>query len=144
MQLDKGFQKRESEIRMSNLWQEFMQEGDAYLKTACGGQKRPGVFTPGILYNLLAMAVEKHMMAALIFNGTLADNHTFTDLINSAAAVCPLEAGLAGKLIELESYQEICPVFDGYSRQEFPPEKVPEMIGVAVQIQQWSKQLIAA
>lgn len=31
---------------MSPKWSEFMTEGDAYLKTACGGQKRPGVFTP--------------------------------------------------------------------------------------------------
>jgi hypothetical protein len=52
---------------VNEKWSEFVQEGDAYLKTARGGQKRPGVFTPEILYNLLAMAIEKHIMAALIF-----------------------------------------------------------------------------
>lgn len=129
---------------MSDKWQEFMQEGDAYLKAARGGQKRPGVFTPEILYNLLAMAIEKHMMAALIFKGTLADNHTFTDLIQSAEAVCPLESGLAGKLIELESYQEICPVFDGYNRKEFPVAEIPVMVAAAEEVQQWSRRLIAA
>lgn len=121
-----------------------MEEGDAYLKTARGGQKRPGVFTPEILYNLLAMAIEKHMMAALIFKGTLADNHTFTDMIHSAKELCPLDDALIEKLIELESYQEICPVFDGYNRKEFPSHEVPVMVAAAEEVQQWSKQLIAA
>ncbi len=129
---------------MNEKWSEFMTEGDAYLKTARGGQKRPGVFTPEILYNLLAMAIEKHIMAALIFKGTLADNHTFTDMIQSAKELCPLDDALIEKLVELESYQEICPVFDGYNRKEFPSDEVPVMVAAAEQVQQWSKQLIAA
>ena len=128
---------------MSGKWQEFMQDGDAYLKTARGGQKRPGVFTPEILYNLLAMAIEKHIMAALIFKGTLADNHTFTDLIYSAKKLCPLDDALIEKLIALESYQEICPVFAGYNRRAFPAAEVSSMMAVAEEIQQWSRQLIA-
>ena len=129
---------------MNEKWAEFMTEGDAYLKTARGGQKRPGVFTPEILYNLLAMAIEKHIMAALIFKGTLADNHTFTDMIHSARELCPLDEALIEKLIALESYQEICPVFDGYNRKEFPTEEVSGMVAAAEQVQLWSKQLIAA
>jgi hypothetical protein len=128
---------------MNEKWSEFMTEGDAYLKTARGGQKRPGIFTPEILYNLLAMAIEKHIMAALIFKGTLADNHTFTDMIHSARELCPLHDALIEKLIALESYQEICPVFDGYNRQAFPAEEVSGIVAAAEQIQQWSKQLIA-
>jgi len=122
----------------------FMEEGDAYLKAARGGQKRPGVFTPEILYNLLAMSIEKHIMAALIFKGTLADNHTFTDMIQSAKELCPLDDALIEKLIELERYQEICPVFEGYHRKEFPAGNVPGMVAAAEEVQLWSKQLIAA
>jgi hypothetical protein len=129
---------------MNEKWSEFMTEGDAYLKTARGGQKRPGIFTPEILYNLLAMAIEKHIMAALIFKGTLADNHTFSDMIHSAKELCPLDDALIEKLIELERYQEICPVFEGYNRKEFPSEEIPVMVAAAEEVQQWSKQLIAA
>jgi hypothetical protein len=125
-------------------WKEFMAEGDAYLKTARGGQKRPAVFTPEILYNLLAMAIEKHIMAGLVFKGTLADNHTFTDLIDSAKTICPLDEELAQKLVKLESYQEICPVFDGYSRDPFPAEEVPGMVQTAEQVQVWSKRQVAS
>jgi hypothetical protein len=129
---------------MNEKWSEFVREGDAYLKTARGGQKRSGVFTPEILYNLLAMAIEKHIMAALIFKGTLADNHTFSDLINSARLVCPIDEAIESKLIEFESYQELCPIFDGYNRKEFPADKVAEMVHVAQEIQLWSQSLIAA
>ena len=129
---------------MEGKWQEFMTEGDAYLKTATGGAKRPGIFTPEILYNLLAMAIEKHFMAALVFKGTLADNHTFTDLINSAKDICPLSEAVAEELLALEVYQNICPVFDGYNRDPFPVEKVAGMIDVANLVQTWSKDIIAA
>ncbi|MGE4489595.1 MAG: hypothetical protein AB7E95_08635 [Kiritimatiellales bacterium] len=125
-------------------WNEFMGEGDAYLKTACGGRKRPAVFTPEILYNLLAMAIEKHVMAVLMFNNSLADNHTFTDLIESARTICPLDEELAQKLIKYESYQEICPVFDGYNRDPFPPEEIPGMTDAAEQVQQWAKKQVAS
>lgn len=129
---------------MSEKWAEFAADGDAYLKTARGGQKRPGVFTPEILYNLLAMAIEKHIMAALVFKGTLADNHTFTDLINSAKLICPLDEAVASKLTELEKYQELCLVFDGYNRDEFPASKVSEMVFAAEEVQRWSQKVIAA
>ncbi len=129
---------------MNEKWSEFVREGDAYLKAARGGQKRSGVFTPEILYNLLAMAIEKHIMAALIFKGTLADNHTFSDLINSARLFCPIDEAIATKLIEFESYQELCPIFEGYNRKEFPADKVAEMIHAAEEVQLWSQSLIAA
>jgi len=129
---------------MIGKWAEFMEEGDAYLKTARGGQNRPGIFTPEILYNVLAMAIEKHIMAALIYKGTLADNHTFTDMIHSAKEICPLDDAIVAKLIELESYQEICPVFEGYNRKEFPRDDVPGMVAAAGQVQLWAKQVVAA
>ena len=65
----------------------FMSEGDKYLKTARGGVKRPTVFTSEILYNIIGLAIEKHVMGALMAKGKLADNHTFTDLIDAANQV---------------------------------------------------------
>jgi hypothetical protein len=129
---------------MEYKWTEFMAEGDAYLKTGTGGALRPKVFSPEILYNVLAMAMEKHIMAVLIFKETLADNHTFTDLINSCKTVCPIPGSIAMRMLDLESYQNICPVFDGYNREPFPVEKVQGMIDVAGSVQTWAKAQIAA
>ena len=64
-------------------YEAFFDEGNKYLKTARGGVKRPAVFTTEILYNIIGLAIEKHIMAALMAKGCLADNHTFTDLVDA-------------------------------------------------------------
>lgn len=122
----------------------FLTEGDQYLKTARGGQKRPTIFTPEILYNLLGLAIEKHIMAALIFKGTLADNHTFTDLVDATKQIGEIDSDIAAQLRKFESYQNICPVFAGYHRAELPPDAIPQMIATAEAVQAWSLKMIAA
>lgn len=90
-------------------WQEFAKDGDGYLCTALkAAAKRREVFTPEILYNLAAMAIEKHFMALLMFHGDLADNHTMADLIHSVERHLTLEQNLKERLIFLDAFQEIC------------------------------------
>ena len=90
-------------------WRLFMKEGDDYLNTALrAAAKRREVFTPEILYNLAAMAIEKHLMALLMFHGDLADNHTMADLVRSVERHLPLAQGLKERLLFLDSFQEIC------------------------------------
>jgi hypothetical protein len=129
---------------MKDTWKEFSDEGDAYLKTARGGQKRPGIFTPEILYNILGLAIEKHIMAALIAKGTLADNHTFTDLIDATKQIGEIDQSIADQLRKFESYQNICPVFAGYHRAEVPAEAIVEMIDTADAVRAWTQKMIAA
>ena len=64
-------------------YRDFQREGDAYLKTARGARKRPQVFTPTILYGILSLAIEKHLMAILLQVDQLPDNHTFRDLVDA-------------------------------------------------------------
>ncbi|WP_372806708.1 hypothetical protein [Pontiella sp.] len=125
-------------------YSDFMNEGDKYLKTARGGIKRPAVFTAEILYNIIGLAIEKHVMGALMAKGKLADNHTFTDLIDAANQVGGIDESIADQLRKFESYQNICPVFAGYHRTEPPAEAIPEMIATAEAIQAWAAKLIAA
>ena len=120
----------------------YMEEGDKYLKTARGGIKRPAVFTGEILYNIIGLAIEKHVMGALMAKGKLADNHTFTDLIDAADQVGGIDESIAEQLRKFESYQNICPVFAGYHRTEPPMEAMPEMIATAEAVQAWANNLI--
>jgi len=122
----------------------FMNEGNQYLRTAIGGQKRPAVFSAEILYNLIGLAIEKHIMAALMAKGKLADNHTFTDLIDATNQVGGIDAAIADSLRKFEGYQNICPVFAGYHRAEPPAEAIPEMIATAEAVQIWAEKLITA
>jgi hypothetical protein len=132
-----------AEYKNSN-YQAFMDEGNKYLKTARGGMKRPGVFTTEILYNIIGLAIEKHIMGALMAKGRLADNHTFTDLVEATRQIGEIDADIAAQLHRLESYQNICPVFAGYHRTEPPREAIPEMIETAEAVKTWAEQMIAA
>ncbi|MDZ8119372.1 hypothetical protein [Pontiella agarivorans] len=129
---------------LDNGYEAFMNEGDKYLKTAKGGIKRPAIFTAEILYNIIGLAIEKHVMAALMAKGKLADNHTFTDLIDAADQVGGIGEEIAAQLLKFESYQNICPVFAGYHRAEPPVDAIPEMIDTAEAVQAWAKTQIAA
>ena len=122
----------------------FMDEGDKYLKTARGALRRPAVFTAEILYNLLGLAIEKHVMGALMAKGKLANNHTFTDLIDATNQIGTIDEAIAAQLRKFESYQNICPVFAGYHRAEVPSEAIPEMIATAEAVQAWAERMIAA
>lgn len=118
-------------------YKKYIDDGEGYLKAAVNGQKRPEIFTPEIIYNMLAMAIEKFVMAALLSKKMVADNHTFTDLVDAAAQISPFKDELIKNLKDLEVYQNICPVFDGYNRDPFPAEKIPLMIKVTDEVKLW-------
>lgn len=113
----------------------FLEEGDQYLRAALGGLRRPAVFTPEILYNLFAMAIEKHFMGLLAARGALPENHTFTDLVAAARRVVDLDADLAAELLDLETFQNLCPAFDGYTRATPGPEAVARLAAAALRVQ---------
>ena len=94
-------------------WRTFRLQGEQFLTTATRGLAKRGkgkiVFTPVIIYNITAMAIEKTIMAYLMKNGDLADNHTMADLIAALERhLGRLPFDLAGKLLYLDSFQEIC------------------------------------
>ena len=122
----------------------FMGEGDAYLKTARGGMKRSKIFTPEILYNIIAMAIEKHIMAALMAKGELADNHTFTDLIDATKQIGGIDDVIAESLRKFEAYQNICPVFAGYQSADVPADVIPDMIETADAVRNWTQRHMVA
>jgi hypothetical protein len=133
-----------AELDAIENYQDFMAEGDKYIQTAKGGLNRPAVFTSEILYNIIGLAIEKHVMGALMAKGCMADNHTFTDLIDATRQIGEIDNAIADQLRKFESYQNICPVFAGYHRTEPPQEAIPEMIATAEAVQAWAKQAIAA
>lgn len=96
----------------------YWKEGEAYHRTALGAKNRRKVFNAEIIYNLLAMAIEKYFMAFFEKHNTMPDNHTFTDLINSANRIMPMDTQLVYDLQSLETMQDICPIFEDYQRHE--------------------------
>lgn len=106
---------------------EYWAEGLGYHRTAVGARRRPKVFTPEIVYNLLAMAIEKYFMAFFEARGTLPDNHTFTDLMRAAHRLHPLPPDLAEALTDLELLQDVCPIFEDYQRRAPSPAQLTRL-----------------
>lgn len=117
-------------------WEDFLAEGDAYLKTGIGAHaKGRTVFTPEILYNIIAMSIEKLVMATLMKRGALPYNHTMYDLVEAMDDVFPESlADIREDLLGLDKYQEICDI-DHYNI--IPPDsnEIPGMLDLAVQLQ---------
>jgi HEPN domain-containing protein len=90
-------------------WQDYRRDGEQFLNTALLARKKGKThFTPAILYNLTGMAIEKLIMAYLMKNGDLADNHTMGDLLEALERHAGRQPQLAAKLRYLDSFQEIC------------------------------------
>ena len=90
-------------------WQDYLRDGEQFLKTADGAyRKKAKAFTPDTLYNLTCMAIEKLIMAFLMKNGDLAENHTMGDLLFALERHLGHIPELAEKLRYLDTFQEIC------------------------------------
>ena len=91
-------------------WQQYRIEGLQYLTLAeRAHHNRNKNFTAEILYNLVAMAIEKLVMSRLMAIGRLPYNHTMHDLVAALEQWLPdLVEGLAEPLRALDSFQDIC------------------------------------
>jgi hypothetical protein len=118
-------------------WGQFRLEGEQFLDLAENAfLKKKEAFTTEILYNLVAMAIEKLVMGALMQIGRLPYNHTMHDLVYALEEWMP-EAirGMADPIRNLDKYQEIC---DPYSVTIRTPtmEDIETMLHLARQLQQ--------
>jgi len=124
-------------------WEDFLREGEAYLKTGTGAHARGRkAFTPEILYNIVTMSIEKLVMAALMQRGALPYNHTMADLVEALEWVAPLEIGeLKAALLDLDRYQEICDI-DAFNIRPPGPEEIPDMLALAERLRQLVHRLV--
>lgn len=117
-------------------WEEFLKEGNQFLATANKAyvQQREA-FTSEILYNLVAMAIEKLIMALLMKSGNLPYNHTMHDLVEAIDEFLPGElAGLGEELKGLDGFQDICDMHR-YAIMSPTMEQIGGMLKLALEVQ---------
>ena len=128
-----------SDIKFQSIkgWEEYLHEGDQYLTTArraFAGHRH--AFTAEILYNVIAMAIEKLVMGALMQSGNLPYNHTMRDLAEAMEEHFPGRLGnIRERLLALDAYQEICDL-DTYHRTPPTMEEIPAMLSLAMELQE--------
>ncbi len=113
-------------------WEDFLHDGEAFLRTGMGAYtKGKKAFTSEILYNIIAMTIEKFVMAALMKHGALPYNHTMGDLVEAMDETFPNGMGdIREGLLELDKYQEICDI-DTYNISPPSMEEIPGMLQLA-------------
>jgi hypothetical protein len=126
-------------------WEDFWGEGKAFLKTASlAYAQRRKAFTTVILYNIIAMAIEKFVMTALMCEGKLPYNHTMKDLVEAMDEAFPgAMSDIREGLLELDRYQEICDI-DTFNISGPAMEEIPTMLGLANRLQELVEQQLLA
>jgi hypothetical protein len=82
------------------------------------------------------MAIEKHVMAALMRHGTLPYNHTMADLVEAMERTFPHSLDdIREGLLNLDTYQDICDPYDCVIRAP-GREEIPGMLDLAKRLQQ--------
>ena len=89
-------------------WREYFGQGDQFLALAAKGVDRLDKFNGEALYNLLAMAMEKHFMALFLQRGRLPEGHTLHELIQAADGLIRVDLRLLEEISVMDSFQEIC------------------------------------
>lgn len=89
-------------------WKRWLEEGRQYEEAGASKAGSTSKLSPTVVYNLFSMSLESYCMAILDYHGTLADNHTFTDLMDGLEKVTSIEPELKRRILELEKCQQIC------------------------------------
>jgi len=126
-------------------WEDFWSEGKAFLKTASAAYaQHKKAFTTVILYNIIAMAIEKFVMTALMCQGKLPNNHTMKDLVEAMDEAFPgAMLGIREGLLDLDQYQEICDV-DTFNITGPAMEEIPVMLDLASRLRDLVEQQLLA
>jgi len=119
-------------------WRTFIKEGEQYLSTALAADKKKSkVFTPEILYNITAMAIEKYLMGFLMYNNDLADNHTMADLLDSIKRHVTPSPTMIEDLLYIDSFQDICDTFNA-SYKTPRPEEMKKILSIGQKVRDFT------
>jgi len=111
-------------------WQDYRRDGEQFLQTATQAhEKKKKAFSTDTLYNVTCMAIEKLIMAFLMKNGDLAENHTMADLLRALQLHLGNIPDLEEKLLYLDTFQEICSL-ENFTIQIPSEEDVIKMLAI--------------
>jgi len=115
-------------------WQLYFRQGDQFLALAEKGIHKRQKFSAETLYNVVAMAIEKHLMALFLNKNNLPEGHTMTNLLSYAEKYLTIDDEIFRTMAYMDSLQEICSL-DSFSRKEPTGDELAKMIKIAVRIQ---------
>ena len=116
-------------------WQNFFKEGSQFLSLAEKGAKNRKKFNAEALYNLLAMAIEKHFMALFLYHNYMPEGHTLQDMLSAATQFIRVDMELIKGIAFMDSMQEICSV-DDFTKKAPTDDEIERMVEIAYQVKE--------
>lgn len=127
--------KNDSVKYKNSTWDDFYSYGVMYKSIVERSFKRKEVFTPVIIYNMSATAIEKLIMGVSILNGTLPFCHTLSGLAEFSKNTLRFDEQLVNDMNIMDSMQMICSE-DDISSKVPGIEDVPFFVDVMKRIYQ--------
>ena len=94
--------------KSDSSWTDFYNQGVQYMVTAEKSVRHPDKFTPLIIYNLTAIAIEKLIMGVCTLHGTLPFCHTLSGMAGFVKDIIGLDEGLMSDMNLMDRMQQIC------------------------------------
>jgi hypothetical protein len=117
-------------------WQSYRRDGEQFLRTAVNAHQRGNPrFNPEITYNLVAMAIEKLIMALLMQRGALADTPTMVDLLAALQRHLGPLPGLTADFAFLDDFQQIC-ALETYHRRPPAPADIGRIVAIGLRMRE--------
>lgn len=115
-------------------WRDYRRDGEQFLSTALAAHnKKKKAFSTDTLYNVTCMAIEKLIMAFLMKNGDLAENHTMGDLLRALQLHLGDIEDLADKLTYMDTFQEICDL-DAFTIQVPTEQEIEKILAIGEEV----------
>ena len=111
-------------------WQTYYKEGSQFLDLAAAGIHNRKKFNGEALYNILAMAIEKHFMALFLYKNYMPEGHTIKDLLTAASNYIVIDLELVKGLDFMDSIQNICNIHE-FHKKEPTPGELEKMVTIA-------------
>jgi hypothetical protein len=125
-------------------WRQFLVDGEKYLAWAVrAAARRRDVFTPGLICNVTAMAIEKYLMGFLMHRGALAENHTMRDLLFAVEQVVGQQSQFANDFQYIDSLQNICSL-EVCPRNDPSWEDIPRVLACGELVRAFVAQILPA
>jgi hypothetical protein len=108
-------------------WDKMYEAGKQYRATAHKAVGRPEVFTPSIIRNIAAMAIESYFMAFFMYQGILPRNHTMQDLLADAKKLFSVDPELEHILLKIDDQMQLCSL-ENFKLTDAVSEDTPEFL----------------
>jgi hypothetical protein len=130
------------QIQSITGWQDHIQAGREYLKTAGNAVCRPTVFNNELIFQLAAMGIEKTIAGLCQFHHQMPYDHTLSGLVVGLADVCPVEPELVEKIKRIEQIDDMCSLTA--QRREPPNDaEIREILAVGEAVARFARESVS-